>query len=258
MTLPQLRSLSFYSCKCVTIDIDCPSLVTLLMKETEYAQLSVAAPSLRSFRILNCLQDMFVYRLYKCAPVSGADLGSESGAASEIACERPVQVVPFNFQLSHLQALQLLEVSVQTHHPDSVWLRGEAFKGLQQLTNLTTLLLGSQEMVGRATPTALPTRLQRLELNLESIASHTGIPETVDGLSKLSTVRFWMPIHQMVVLQRPLSPFLAMPGLRTLEFIPVDEGFPIDWDDDALKLLKEAAAEIMLSGSGLKLICPGL
>ena len=188
--------------------------------------------------------------------MSGVQLGSEGEAASKTACEPPAyaQVVPFNFQLTSLQALQLLEVSVKTCHPDPVWLWGEAFKGLQQLTNL----LGSQKMVGRATPTALPTSLQRLELNLESIASHTGIPETVDGLSKLSAVRLCMPIHQMVVLQRPLSPFLAMPGLRILEFLPADEGFSIDWDDDALKLLTEAAAEMKLSGCELKLICPGL
>lgn len=58
----------------------------------------------------------------------------------------------------------------------------------------------------------------------------------------------------MMVLQRPLSPFLAMPGLRILDFF---RGFPIDWDDNAVKLLKEAAAEIKVSGGKLKLICPG-
>ena len=155
-----------------------------------------------------------------------------------ISCEPPAQVAPFNVQLTSLQALQLLEVTVRTCHPCSAWLRGEAFKGLQQLTNLTTLLLGNQKMMGRATPTALPTSLQRFELNLESTASHMRTPETADGLSKLSTVKLCMPIHQMVVLQRPMSPFLAMPGLGTLEFLPADEGFPIDWDDNALKLLK--------------------
>ena len=259
VTLPQLKTLSLHYCQCQTIDIDCPSLVSLRIEKTRYVRLSVAAPSLRSLRILDCLQDMFdVSRPRKRAAVSGAQLGSEGKAASETACEPAVPVAPFHFQLTSLQALQLLEVSVKTCHPESVWLRGEAFKGLQQLTNLTTLLLGSQKMVGRATPTALPTSLQRLELNLKSIASQTGIPETVDGLSKLSIVRFCMPVHMMVVLQRPLSPFLAMPGLRILEFLPADEGFPIDWDDDTLRLLKEAAAEIKLSGSELKLICPGL
>lgn len=158
MTLPQLKTLSLHYCGCLTVAIDCPFLVSLLMTKTRYGWLSVSVPSLRSLRILNCRQD--VYSPRKRAPLSGSQLSSESETDSEVSCEPPAQVVPFNLQLTSLQALQLLEVSVRTCHPYSAWLHGEAVKGLQQLTNVTTLLLGSQKMMGRATPTALPTSLQ--------------------------------------------------------------------------------------------------
>ena len=193
--------------------------------------------------------------------MSGTQLGSESETDSEISCEPPTQVVPFNFQLTSLQALQLLEVSVRTCHPYSAWLRGEAFKGLQQLTKSDNTVAGQPKDDGEGNAHCPAYKLAAIRAQLGKHCftyRHTRALETVDGLSKLSTVKLYIPIHQMVVLQRPLSPFLAMPGLRTLEFLPADEGFPIDWDDNALKLLKKAAVEIKVSGSKLKLICPGL
>ena len=141
--------------------------------------------------------------------------------------------------------MRLLEIQ---NHGAQVPLADEQFLSeLSSLNNLKTLQLGLLRVESSAFPKALPTSMQHVELSLSN--SNNLVPEALEACTNLQSLGLRVP-GKGAKLSRPLSPFLAMPGLTKLHFRP-SFGLCGDWEPPALHFLGQALVDIQESGKPL-------
>ena len=215
--LPQVTRLSFDGQAYGILDLDCPELKTFSLMDSSVQNLCGLGTSLRKFIVLE-------------VGFPQNDEGSDTGDISDLLCMFPV---------NQMQELEALTMALRGRLTDR-----QLFGNLSHLTKLTLLDLCDTCMTQSAFPAALPTSLVQLEVGLPC-----GIPEYLERLPKLQEVLFNMlgtPAH----LERPLSPFLAMPGLTSLAFNP---RMKTCWHPQALGIFRQALIDINDSGSKLQL-----
>ena len=201
LALPQLRRLHVSGQICAGLTLDCHKLEYLELAKMRL-KLSGLGTSLRTLIMDDCL---------------GLDHMWE-------ALQFPV------WELSGLQTL-----AVNSGHVVST----DRFLGdMSHLTSLTALCLKGMPAKSQALPTALPSSLKRLELNLEQ--SSADILEAAEALPKLQNLVLHMPAHS-ANLCRSLKPFVAMTALQTLTFSHDSKAAEyIHWKPRALEILGQA------------------
>ena len=215
--LPQVTELFFHGQAYGILDLDCPELKTFCLTDSSVQNLCGLGTSLRKLSVLE-------------VGFPQNDEERDTDDISDLLCMFPVN------QMRELEALTMLLRGRLTD--------GRLFGNLSHLTKLTLLDLCCTRMTQAAFPAALPTSLVHLEVDLPC-----GIPEYLERLPKLQKVLvngLGTPAH----LQRPLSPFLVMPGLTSLAFNPRTKTC---WHPQVLGIFRQALIDINDSGSKLQL-----
>lgn len=105
--------------------------------------------------------------------------------------------------------------------------------------------------ISQAQPTALPSSLKRLELNLEEFSA--GILEAAETLPNLQNLVLHMSAYS-ADLCRSLRLFVAMTELQTVTFSHDSEAAEyIHWNPRALEILGQALVDISEQGSRLSI-----
>ena len=217
-SLPQVTGLSFGGQKYGILDLDCPKLQAFHLVESSVQNVFGVSTSLRRLVFLE-------------VGFPQKDSGSDFDDALNLSCMFPV---------SKMQGLEALTMDLSGRLTDR-----QLFGNLSHLTKLTLLDLYDTCMTETAFPTALPNSLVHLMVRLPY-----GIPQYLERLPKLQEVKLYLP-GTPARLTRPLSPFLAMPGLTSLAFKPEDED--IGWHPQMLGIFRQALIDINDSGSNLQL-----
>ena len=153
-----------------------------------------------------------------------------------------------SFSIGSLLGLQSLEIS--TDHGNLVRDR-VLFQELSCLTQLTSLRLRDMPIESQSLPTALPTSLQHLQMEISD--GNNGIPMVIEALTNLQSLCLAVETHNGR-LTRLLTPFLEMTGLTSLEFESSDYDYGhVMWQPQALQILGHAVVQIVDSGSRLQL-----
>ena len=213
LALPQLRSLYISGQAWAGLTLDSPKLGYLELFKMRLGKLSGLGTSLKTLFINDCF---------------GLD---QDGDASQ-------------FPIRDLTGLQMLVIN------SSPVVSNAQFLGdMAHLTCLTALCLKSMPAKPQALPTALPSSLKRLELNLEQ--SSAGIPEAAEALPRLQNLVLHMSPNS-ADLCRSLKPFVAMTALQTLTFSHDSKAAEyIHWNPRALEILGRALADVNEQGSRL-------
>ena len=153
-----------------------------------------------------------------------------------------------SFSIGSLLGLQSLEISTDHSNP----VRDRAlFQDLSCLTRLTSLRLRDMPIESQSLPTALPTSLQHLQMEVSY--GNNGIPVVIEALTNLQSLCLAIETHSGR-LTRPLSPFLEMTGLTSMQFDSSDYSCgSVIWEPQSLQILGHAVVQIVDSGSRLQL-----
>ena len=216
--LPQVPRLSLGGQKYGILDLDCPKLQTFHLANSSVQNVFGVSTSLRRLVFLG------VGFPQKDSRTDFDDVPNLSRM----------------FPVSEMQGLEALTMDMLGRLTDR-----QLFGNLSHLTKLTLLDLYHTCMTETAFPTALPNSLVHLMVRLPY-----GIPQYLERLPKLQEVKLYMP-GTPARLKRPLSPFLAVPGLTSLAFKPEDED--IGWHPQTLGIFRQALIDINDSGSKLQL-----